>query len=59
MIQAERWSETMAIAAALIEYWNPAVVLKLAPLAHLDDEQLFEVLSAERLTASPDSGDTA
>ena len=38
----------MAIAAARIETWNPAVVLKLAPLVHLDDDQLFEFCQLNR-----------
>jgi Uma2 family endonuclease len=38
----------MVVSQARIETWNPAVVLKLAPLVRLDDEQLFEFCQLNR-----------
>jgi len=38
----------MVVSEARIESWNPAVVLKLAPLVRLDEEQLFEFCQLNR-----------
>ena len=38
----------MAVSEARIECWNPAVVVKLAPLVTLDDDQLFEFCQLNR-----------
>ena len=38
----------MIIGDARIESWNPAVVLKLAPLVRLDDDQLFAFCQLNR-----------
>jgi Uma2 family endonuclease len=38
----------MVISEARIESWNPAVVVKLAPLVRLDEEQLFEFCQLNR-----------
>src|SRR5207253_3999628 len=38
----------MTISEARIESWNPAVVVKLAPLVTLDDDQLFDFCQFNR-----------
>src|SRR5712691_3113956 len=38
----------MAVSEARIESWNPAVVVKLAPLVRLDDDQLFDFCQLNR-----------
>jgi Uma2 family endonuclease len=38
----------MAVSEARIEIWNPAVVLRLAPVVRLDDEQLFDFCQLNR-----------
>ena len=38
----------MVVSEARIESWNPAVVLKLAPVVRLDDEQLFDFCQLNR-----------
>jgi Uma2 family endonuclease len=38
----------MAVSEARIESWNPAVVVKLAPLVTLDDDQLFDFCQLNR-----------
>jgi Uma2 family endonuclease len=38
----------MVVSEARIESWNPAVVLRLAPVVRLDDEQLFDFCQLNR-----------
>ncbi len=38
----------MVVSEARIESWNPAVVVKLAPLVRLDEEQLFDFCQLNR-----------
>jgi hypothetical protein len=38
----------MLVSEARIESWNPAVVVRLAPLVRLDEEQLFEFCQLNR-----------
>ena len=38
----------MVVSEARIESWNPAVVLRLAPVLRLDDEQLFDFCQLNR-----------
>jgi Uma2 family endonuclease len=38
----------MAVSEARIESWNPALVVKLAPLVKLDDDQLFDFCQLNR-----------